>query len=102
MVEDKGTPRVKWRLGLVLSLRKSSDGFVRGCRVKVSDGRKNSIVLQRPINQLSYFEVSSIEKEDEPPAKKEPLQESSNTQVPHPKCNAAVAGEKIGRSNNQI
>ena len=51
-------PRVRWRLGIITSLFKSKDDHIRGCRLRVSDkGRISEI--QRPVNHLFYFEVSS-------------------------------------------
>ena len=58
LVEEKKMPRVRWRLGIITSLFKSKDDHIRGCRLRVSDkGRISEI--QRPVNHLFYFEVSS-------------------------------------------
>ena len=58
LIEDEKIPRVKWRLGVIDSLITSKDGYIRGCKLKVSVRGKSSII-QRPVNQLHYFEVSS-------------------------------------------
>ena len=58
LVEDKKIPRVKWRMGIITHLILSKDGYIRGCKLKVSDKGRIS-VIQRPVNHLYYFEVSS-------------------------------------------
>lgn len=58
LIEDKRLPRSRWRLGLISHLFVSKDGYVRGCKLKVHDGKNGYIYLQRPINQLCFFEVT--------------------------------------------
>ena len=48
------TPRINWRLGLIVELLHSSDGIVRSVNVKTSSG-----VLNRPITKLYPLEVTS-------------------------------------------
>ena len=46
--------RHRWRLGLVLELLESTDGYVRGAKVKV---RKTKNITRRPVNRLYPTEV---------------------------------------------
>ena len=61
LIEEEGLPRARWRLGKVHELFKSKDGYVRGCRLKVFSEKRRVSFLNRPINKLCYFEVSSVE-----------------------------------------
>ena len=59
LIHDEKLPRNSWRLGKVEELIQSKDGHVRACKLRVySKGRKKSY-LNRPVNKLVYFEVSS-------------------------------------------
>ena len=56
--EDK-QPRSKWKMGIVHELIKSKDNLIRGCKLKVIRRDNGTIMfINRPINQLVYFEVS--------------------------------------------
>ena len=56
---EEGLPRCRWRMGKVHELMKSKDGYVRGCRLLVHNVNRKASFLNRPINKLCYFEVSS-------------------------------------------
>ena len=58
LIEDD-LPRVCWRMGRIESLLTSKDGYVRGCKLRVSSKNKKAAYLNRPINKLCYFEVES-------------------------------------------
>ena len=59
LIHDEKLPRNCWRLGKVENLIKGKDGHVRACKLRVySKGRKMAY-LNRPVNKLVYFEVSS-------------------------------------------
>ena len=61
LITDDKVPRNRWKLGKVEHLFRSKDGLVRACRLKIHcENRKNSYV-NRPVNKLCYFEVSSHE-----------------------------------------
>ena len=118
LIEDKKLPRSRWRLGLVTNLLQSKDGYVRGCRLRVSDG-KNTIFLQRPINQLCYFEVksegykaSTITDENEKTVEEENDKSRTVTEIPkdiikynvtpaRPRRKAAILGELKRISSHQ-
>ena len=52
--------RHRWRLRKVEELMKSkSDGHVRGCKLRVYNENRKVSYLNRPVNKLCYFEVSS-------------------------------------------
>ena len=52
-------PPPPWRMGKVEEEIRSKDGRVRAVKLRVhSEGRKISF-LNRPVNKLCYFEVSS-------------------------------------------
>ena len=61
LIEEEGVPRAKWRMGKVIELKKSKDGYVRGCRLRVHNENRKTSFLNRPINKLCYFEVSSTD-----------------------------------------
>ena len=63
LIEEEGLPRSRWRLGKVHELITSKDGYVRACKLLVyNENRKNSFI-NRPVNKLCYFMVSSNDKE---------------------------------------
>ena len=53
-------PRTRWRMGKVEALIKSRDGYVRACKLRVYTKTKKIAYLNRPVNKLCYFEVSSV------------------------------------------
>ena len=57
-------PRVRWRMGKVEELIKSKDGYVRACKLRVYTKNKKVAYLNRPVNKLCYFEVSSAPEVD--------------------------------------
>ena len=59
LIEEEGLPRSRWRMGKVEKLLVSKDGLVRGCRLQVHNANRKLSFLNRPINKLCYFEVSS-------------------------------------------
>ena len=59
LISDDKIPRCRWRLGKVEELLKSKDGRVRGCKLRVHCDKKKIAYLNRPVNKLCYFEVSS-------------------------------------------
>ena len=61
LISDENLPRTRWRLGKVEELRTSSDGFVRGCKLRVHNEGRRVSYLNRPVNKLCYFEVSSAD-----------------------------------------
>ncbi len=61
LISDENLPRTQWRLGKVEELRTSSDGFVRGCKLRVHNEGRRVSYLNRPVNKLCYFEVSSVD-----------------------------------------
>ena len=61
LIEDEGLPRTKWRMGKVHELLTSKDGHVRGCKLRVHNENRKISYLNRPINKLCYFEVSSAD-----------------------------------------
>ena len=99
LVEDKKLPRLKWRLGLVTSLLQSKDGYVRGCQLRVYDGKNSYIYLRRPINQLCYFEVRTEESIKHPTSEKSDIVEKTNDlsknveRITRPRRKAAARGE---------
>ena len=106
LVEEKGIPRVKWRLGVVDNLIKSKDDFVRGCKLRIYDGKGKCIILQRPINQICYFEVSANENIRQPLGSMTENEvrsstKSNSTRGTRPKRRAALAGELARRRNNE-
>ena len=61
LISDEDLPRTRWRLGKVVELITSKDGYVRACKLRVhNEGRRVSF-LNRPINKLCFFEVTSNE-----------------------------------------
>ena len=64
LINDEKLPRNRWRLGKVEELKQSKDGHVRACKLRVHSGNRKVSYLNRPVNKLCYFEVtSSNEKE---------------------------------------
>ena len=61
LIEDEDLPRSRWRLGKVNELITSKDGYVRGCRLQVYNKNRKFSFLNRPVNKLCFFEVSSNE-----------------------------------------
>jgi hypothetical protein len=61
LIEEEGLPRCRWRLGKVDELLKSRDGFIRGVKLRVHNPKRKVRYLNRPVNKLCYFEVSSNE-----------------------------------------
>ena len=59
LIEEELIPRCRWRMGKVEELICSKDGYVRGCKLRVGTGRGKVTYLNRPVNKLCYFEVSS-------------------------------------------
>ena len=59
LIEEELIPRCRWRMGKVEELIRSKDGYVRGCKLKVCTERGKITYLNRPVNKLCYFEVSS-------------------------------------------
>ena len=63
LISDEKLPRNRWRMGKVEEEIRSKDGKVRAVKLRVhSEGRKISF-LNRPVNKLCFFEVSSQEDE---------------------------------------
>ena len=58
-VYDEGHPRGMWRLGRIEELIPSSDGTVRGVRVKVVSKGGQLKIIHRPIQHLYPLEVGS-------------------------------------------
>ena len=64
LISDDKLPRNRWRMGKVEALIPSKDGYVRAVKLRVySEGRTVSF-LNRPVNKLCYFEVSSNDCEE--------------------------------------
>ena len=63
LIEEEGLPRCRWRLGKVHELLRSRDGFVRGVKLRVHNPNRKVSFINRPVNKLCYFEVSSEERE---------------------------------------
>ena len=88
--------RHRWRLGLVLELLESTDGYVRGAKVKV---RKTKNITRRPVNRLYPTEVRwSDPKEQNLSRAKDTINGKINMQdnskrTSRPRRDAAVAGE---------
>ena len=61
LIEEEGLPRSRWRMGKVQELFTSKDGYVRGCKLRVHNQNRKVSYLNRPVNKLCYFEVSSSE-----------------------------------------
>ena len=61
LINEDNLPRSRWRMGKVEELFKGRDGYVRGCKLRVYCARKKVAHLNRPINKLCFFEVSSAE-----------------------------------------
>ena len=59
LISEDGIPRCRWRMGKVVELFKSKDHYVRGCKLRVFNENRKTSFLNRPINKLCYFEVSS-------------------------------------------
>ena len=49
VIEEDVVPRHRCRLGVVVELLESSDGYVRGAKVKVG---KTKNLIRRPVNRL--------------------------------------------------
>ena len=63
LISDDKIPRNQWRLGRVVELMKSKDGHIRGCKLRVHNENRRESYLNRPVNKLCFFEVTSdIEK----------------------------------------
>ena len=58
-INDEKLPRNRWKLGEVEELITSKDGHVRACKLRVYTENRKRLFLNRPINKLCYFEVSS-------------------------------------------
>ena len=59
LISDEKLPRNRWRMGKVEEQIVSKDGRVRAVKLRVhTEGRKVSF-LNRPVNKLCFFEVSS-------------------------------------------
>ena len=59
LINNEKLARNRWKLVKVEELITSKDGHVRECKLRVyTENRKRSF-LNRPINKLCYFEVSS-------------------------------------------
>ena len=122
LVEDKKVPRVRWKLGLVTELRISKDGFVRGCKLRIQDKKKNGyIFISRPVNQLCHLEVNSneqIERTVTSKLSKSPASDSNQEKTStdlrclskpssissvssRPRRNAAIVGELNRQMSNQ-
>ena len=111
------------------TLLESKDGFVRGCNVKVHNGKGGHIIMRRPVNQLCYFEVDNFgelnqtipkntaivtqrETEDIPVSPKTSASKPTLRIANHkhhavnkrvrPRRNAAVKGELIRRFNDKF
>ena len=88
--------RHRWRLGLVLELLESTDGYVRGAKVKV---RKTKNITRRPVNRLYPTEVRwSDPKEQNLSRAKDTINGKINMQdnskrTSRPRRDAEVAGE---------
>ena len=63
LIEEEGLPRSRWRMGKVQELISSKDGYVRGCKLRVHNQNRKVSYLNRPVNKLCYFEVSSSEQQ---------------------------------------
>ena len=61
LIEDEDLPRQRWRLGKVEELITSTDGFVRGAKLRVHNEKRKISYINRPVNKLCFFEVSSNE-----------------------------------------
>ena len=54
-------PRGFWRIGKVERLISGVDGEIRGASVRVHTNRKNTLMLNRPIQHLYPLEVKATE-----------------------------------------
>ncbi|XP_074657312.1 uncharacterized protein LOC141910517 [Tubulanus polymorphus] len=54
IIHDDNVPRLKWKLGIIEHLHKSTDGLVRSATVKTANG-----VTNRPISKLFPLEIES-------------------------------------------
>ena len=61
LIEEEGLPRSRWRMGKVYELITSKDGHVRGCKLRVHNENRKVSYLNRPVNKLCFFEVSSAD-----------------------------------------
>ena len=61
LISDENLSRTRWRLGRVEELLTSVDGLVRGCKLRAHNEGQRVSYLNRPVNKLCYFEVSSAD-----------------------------------------
>ena len=104
VIGEDVVPRHRWRLGIVVELLKSSDGCVRGAKVKVGKTRN---IIKRPVNRLYPTEVRSkellFENMQNVKAKdKKNVSEDNAQRVTRSKRDAAVAGELRRRLNDSV
>lgn len=60
LINDEKRPRTLWKVGIVENIKPSSDGKIRGARVRyVRNGK--TLFVDRPINKLVPLEVRSNE-----------------------------------------
>ena len=60
MIQDDWLPRSKWRHGKVERLIPSSDGVVRGAKLKVVTKGGKPTTLRRPVQRLLPLEVTAM------------------------------------------
>ena len=61
LIEEEGLPRCRWRMGKVHELFTSKYGYVRGYKLCVYRDNQKVSYLNRPVNKLCYFKVSTLD-----------------------------------------
>ena len=58
LMEDN-CPRNRWKMAVVIELRKGRDGEIRGCKLRANSRKLKPSYLTRPINKVPSLEIRS-------------------------------------------
>ena len=61
VVIKENKPRLRWKMGQVISCRRGRDGFVRSATVRVLDSKNSPVLIRRPIRLLIPLELSDVD-----------------------------------------
>ena len=61
VVIKENKPRLRWKMGQVISCSRGRDGFVRSATVRVLDSKNSPVVIRRPIRLLIPLELSEVD-----------------------------------------